>query len=219
MIITIDGPAGAGKSTLAKMLAARLGYDYLDTGSMYRTVALAGLRRNVNWDNPTELENVAKSIRLDIDNGRTLLDGEDVTDAVRSQEVTGHIRFAANNPDIRLLMVNQQRAIAERLAKAGKSLVTEGRDQGSIVFPDAECKIYLTATPEERTRRRLSEMRQRNESGDFDEILKSINKRDNEDVNRKIAPLIRPKNSIELITDGMNANEVLERLCEIVGKC
>ena len=150
MIITIDGPAGAGKSTVAKRLAALLGFDYLDTGAMYRAVALFGLRKNVNWDKPAELVAIAEQMRLHVESGRTFVDGEDVSDAVRSANVTEKTRFAANHPTIRAIMVRWQLN-----ATQGKNIVTEGRDQGTAVFPDAVCKIYLTATPEERARRRV----------------------------------------------------------------
>ena len=142
MIITIDGPAGAGKSTVAKALARRLGFRYLDTGSMYRAVALAGWRRDVDWQKPEQLAEVARQVRLEVQGDRILLDGEDVTDAVRTSEITAVTRFSADNPQIRQRLVELQRRVAER-----DNVITEGRDQGTVVFPHADFKFFLTASP------------------------------------------------------------------------
>jgi len=211
MIITIDGPAGAGKSTVAKRLAALLGFDYLDTGAMYRAVALCGLRKNVNWDKPDELVAIAKRMQIRVESGRTFVDGEDVSDAVRSADVTEKTRFSANNPAIRAVMVRWQQAAAQE-----KDIVTEGRDQGTAVFPNAECKIFLTATPEERARRRVQEYEQRGENADFDEILRQINRRDADDMAREVGPLCEPPDAVRVVTDGMTIDEVVIKLAEIV---
>ena len=136
MIITIDGPAGAGKSTVAKQLAATLGFDYLDTGAMYRAVAHCGIRKNVDWDKPDALVALAGQMQICVESGRTFVDGEDVSDAVRSAEVTEKTRFAANNPAIREIMVRRQQQIAQEKNAQAKNIVTEGRDQGTAVFPD-----------------------------------------------------------------------------------
>jgi len=211
MIITIDGPAGAGKSTVAKRLAALLGFDYLDTGAMYRAVALCGLRKNVNWDNPGELVAIAEGMQIRVESGQIFVDGEDVSDAVRSADVTETTRFAANNPAIRAMMVRRQQATTRC-----KNIVTEGRDQGTAVFPNAECKIYLTATPEERTRRRMQEYEQRGEKADFDEILQQINRRDADDRAREVGPLCEPPDAVRIVTDGMTIDEVVAKLAGIV---
>ena len=211
MIITIDGPAGAGKSTVAKRLAALLGFDYLDTGAMYRAVALCGLRKNVNWDNPGELVAIAEGMQIRVESGQIFVDGEDVSDAVRSADVTETTRFAANNPAIRAMMVRRQQATTRC-----KNIVTEGRDQGTAVFPNAECKIYLTATPEERTMRRMQEYEQRGEKADFDEILQQINRRDADDRAREVGPLCEPPDAVRIVTDGMTIDEVVAKLAGIV---
>ena len=211
MIITIDGPAGAGKSTVAKRLAALLGFDYLDTGAMYRAVALCGLRKKVNWDKPDELVAIAERMLIRVEFGRTFVDGEDVSDAVRTAEVTEKTRFAANNPAIRAIMVRWQQAVAQE-----KDIVTEGRDQGTAVFPNAECKIYLTAAPEERARRRLQEYEQRGEKANFDEILRQINRRDADDMAREVGPLCEPPDAVRVVTDGMTIDQVVAKLAEIV---
>ena len=211
MIITIDGPAGAGKSTVAKRLAAMLGFDYLDTGAMYRAVAFCGLRENVNWDKPDDLVAIAERMQIYVESGHTFVDGEDVSDAVRSADVTEKTRFAADNPAIRAIMVRWQQEAAR-----GKSTVTEGRDQGTVVFPDAECKIYLTASPEERARRRVQEYEQRGEKADYNEILQRINRRDAEDMAREIGPLCESADAIRVVTDGMTIDQVVAKLVAIV---
>ena len=166
MIVTIDGPAGAGKSTVARALARRLGYCYLDTGAMYRAVALAGLRAGVDWNRPEQLAELVATLDLRVSGERIYLQGEDVTDAVRTQAVTSVTRYAANHPQVRAHLVLLQRAVA-----AGQDMVTEGRDQGTVVFPRAECKIFLTASPEERARRRQRDLQQRGEPATLQQIL------------------------------------------------
>ena len=210
MLITIDGPAGAGKSTVAKRLAAMLGFDYLDTGAMYRAVALFGLRQNVDWDKPDALVAIAGQMQFRVEEGRTFVDDEDVSAAVRSADVTEKTRFAANNPTIRAIMVRWQQEVAR-----GKNIVTEGRDQGTAVFPDADCKIYLTATPEERARRRVQEFGQRGENADFAEILRQINRRDRDDMAREVGPLCEPDDATRIVTDGMTIDQVVTELAKI----
>ena len=222
MIITLDGPAGAGKSTIARELAVRLTeqgpipFEYLDTGSMYRAMALLGIRESVDWTVPEQLVRRANQATVDVVDGRTYLNGEDVTDAVRSPEVTLQTKFAADEPRIRELMVDLQRRIAVRFAEAGRGLVTEGRDQGTVVFPDAAFKIFLTASSEERARRRLGEMSQRGEQGDYHEILRRIIERDTHDAARTVGPLQQPEGAILLETDGMDIETVLEMLIKII---
>ena len=211
MIITIDGPAGAGKSTVAKQLAATLCFDYLDTGAMYRAVALCGIRKNIDWDKPAELVAIAEQMQIHVEAGRTLVDHEDISDAVRSAEVTEKTRFAANNPAIRAIMVRWQQQVAE-----DKNIVTEGRDQGTAVFPNAECKFYLTATPEERARRRMNEFEQRGENADYAEILQQINSRDASDMARKVGPLCEPPDATRVVTDGMTIEQVVAKLVSVV---
>lgn len=214
MIVTIDGPAGAGKSTVAQALARRLGFSYLDTGAMYRAVALAGLRRGVAWDRPEQLAELARQVDIRVTDDRIHLDGEDVTETVRSLEVTSVTRHAAGNPQVREYLVELQRTVA-----AGRDdTVTEGRDQGTVVFPHAACKIFLTASPPERARRRLEDLAVRGETATLEEILAAQERRDREDSTRAVGPLVRAPDAIEVLTDGLTIDEVVDRLEALVRK-
>jgi len=207
MIITIDGPAGAGKSTVAKLLAQRLGFFFLDTGAMYRAVALAGLRRGIDWAVPEQLAELAANVQIDLDGDRVLLDGQDVSHAIRSSQVTAVTRYVADSPQVRQLMVALQRRLA-----AGKNVVTEGRDQGTLVFPHAELKVFLTASPEERARRRLRDLAAQGESATFEQVLQAIAQRDQQDEQRPVGAMRRAPDAIELCTDGLTIEQVVDRL-------
>ncbi len=211
MIVTIDGPAGAGKSTVARALAARLGFEFLDTGAMYRAVALAGLRRGVDWERPEELARLAAGLRIEVRDGRTWLNGEDVTQAVRAEPVTAVTRHAADNTEGRRRLVELQRQVA-----ADRDVVTEGRDQGTVAFPEAECKFFLTASPEERARRRVRDLEKQGEAVGVAEVLAAQQCRDREDENRPVGALRRAENAIDIPTDGLSADEVVERMARLV---
>lgn len=211
MIVTIDGPAGAGKSTVAKRLARRLGFAYLDTGAMYRAVALAGLLRKVAWDDAAALAAIARQVDLRLAESQVLLDGEDVTQRIRTQEVTSVTRYAAGNPEVRAYLVTLQQAIGRN-----QSLVTEGRDQGTIVFPNAACKFYLLASAEERARRRLTDLAARGESATFEVVLADQERRDREDASRAVGPLKAASDAVPVETDGLTIDEVVDRLEGIV---
>jgi cytidylate kinase len=214
MIVTIDGPAGAGKSSAAKALAQRLGYRFLDTGAMYRAVALAALTRGHDFNQPEALVELARGLRIELEPPRVFLDGADVTAAIREVGVTAATHYAADNPGVREVMVQRQRTLA-----AGRDVVTEGRDQGTVVFPDAECKVFLTATPQERARRRWGELKERGEHVDFDEVLSQQTVRDRRDETRECGPLKKAADAIELLTDGLSEAEVVNRLEQLVRAC
>ena len=211
MIITIDGPAGSGKSTVASRLAEVLGFQYLRTGLMYRAVALAGLRRGVDWNDPDALVRVAKEIRLTFDGPHIFLDGEDVSTEVETLRVTAVTKYSAGNPAIREILTAMQQEYAART-----NCITEGRDQGTVVFPNAELKIYLDATPEERARRRFEQKKALGEPADYDEILAGIVQRDFEDSTREIAPLKPAPDAIHILSDGMTVEEVVEKIRALV---
>ncbi len=213
MIITIDGPAGSGKSTVASRLAEVLGFQYLRTGLMYRAVALAGLRRGVDWNDPDALVRVAKEIRLTFDGPHIFLDGEDVSTEVETLRVTAVTKYSAGNPAIREILTAMQQEYAART-----NCITEGRDQGTVVFPNAELKIYLDATPEERARRRFEQKKALGEPADYDEILAGIVQRDFEDSTREIAPLKPAPDAVHILSDGMTVEEVVEKIRAMVGK-
>jgi len=207
MIITIDGPAGAGKSSVARALARRLGFRFLDTGAMYRAVALAGMRRGLDWDVPADLARLAQKLQFKLAGDRLLLDGEDVTEAVRTSAVTAVTRYAADNPQVRERLVTLQRLLAGQ-----DNVVSEGRDQGTVAFPDAECKIFLTASPAERARRRLSDLQSQGEPVSLEQVLAAQARRDREDASRSVGPLVPAADALEVCTDGLTLEEVVDRL-------
>ena len=211
MIVAIDGPAGAGKSSVAKTLARRLGFYHLDTGAMYRAVALAGLRHGLDWNRPEQLAELAARLDLCAADERIYLHGEDVTAAVRTREVTAATRYAAGNPEVRARLVLLQREVAD-----GKNVVTEGRDQGTVVFPAAECKIFLTASPAERARRRLADLQQQGETATLEQILAEQERRDEEDAARAVGPLLCADDAVEVLTDGLTQDQVVDRLESLV---
>jgi cytidylate kinase len=211
MIVTIDGPAGAGKSTIARGLAKRLGFRFLDTGAMYRAVALAAMRAGLDWNEPAKLVELARRTQLEVSEDRVAIDGQDVTTDIRSSEVTAATHYAANNPGVREHLVELQRVAAGR-----DDIVTEGRDQGTVVFPHAECKIYLTATPQERARRRAKDLAARGETASVDDVLRNQNQRDARDASRAVGPMKAADDAVEVPTDGLTPDQVLDRLEALV---
>jgi cytidylate kinase len=211
MIVAIDGPAGAGKSTISRRLAERLGFAFLDTGAMYRAVALAALRRGFGTGDAAAIARLASESTVDFDGSRTLLDGEDVSALIRTSEVSAAVYLAADNVAVRHRLVELQRQIAE-----GKNIVTEGRDQGTVAFPHAECKIFLTANRLERARRRFEELVARGESVAFEEVLGQQDDRDRRDATRPVGALVKAADAIEVCTDGLTLDEVVDRIERIV---
>jgi cytidylate kinase len=211
MIVTLDGPAGAGKSTTARALARRLGFRFLDTGAMYRAVALAAVDRNLPWSDPAALVELTGRMNVELRVDRVFLDGVDVTEAIRTSKITGVTHYAADNPGVRAILVEWQRSAA-----AGDNIVTEGRDQGTVVFPHAECKIYLVASPDERARRRQKDLAARGEQVPLDKILAQQNQRDARDAGRTVGPMVPADDAIVFTTDGLSPAEVVDRLEAIV---
>ena len=211
MIVTIDGPAGSGKSSAARALAKRMGFRFLDTGAMYRAVTLAGLRRGIDWDDEAALALLAAEVELRLTDDCIFLDGEDVTALIRTSEITALTRHAADNRQVRLLLVDLQRELA-----AGEDVVAEGRDQATVAFPGAECKIYLTASDEVRAVRRLHDLVVRGEQVTLAEVLEKQRERDRNDLDRQFGGLRKAPDSIEINTDGMSPTEVLDRLEQLV---
>jgi len=215
MIITIDGPAGSGKSTAARKLAAKLGIAYLDTGAMYRAIALAAIRHGARLQHDAALIDVARKADVELDCGptftRVTLDGHDVSEEVRSMAVSQATSYVARIPEIRRMLVDKQRAIGASLG----SLVTEGRDQGSVAFPQADLKFFLDASIERRALRRYQELVADGEEASLDIIMENLQQRDGND-RRQWAPLLEPESAIHIDTTDMTIHEVVERLLEEV---
>ena len=212
MVITIDGPAGTGKSTVALDVAKRLGMDFLDTGAMYRAIGLEALRRDVSLTDEHEISYIARLCKTSFDWTKSppavLLNGEPVGHLLRSGDVTRAASFVAVIPAVRELMVQQQRQIG----KEHGNLVTEGRDQGTVVFPDAEFKFFLTATAAERAKRRAQQLRSRGEVVDLLQLQQQIESRDYRDANRPVAPLSCPRDAIAIDTTRLSEQQVIEQI-------
>ena len=211
MIVTMDGPAGAGKSILARQLADRIGFDFLDTGAMYRCVTLACLKKGVPLDNPVAVSDCSLSLDMKFLGASVLLDDVDVSLLIRSPEVTSAIRPIADNLLVRERLVEMQREWA-----GDRDVVTEGRDQGTVAFPSASCKIYLTASPQERAKRRVAQLASQGIVADVESVLAQQNQRDAEDTSRAHGPLRAASDAIYVYSDGLTQDEVLDRLVEIV---
>ncbi len=215
IVIAIDGPAGAGKSTLARRLAARLGFTYIDSGAMYRAVALWALRRNIDPSDRYRMQQLARaaSIRFEPGSSRVWLNGEDVTEAIRDPDVSTAASVAATGAGLRQALVEQQRAMA-----VSASVVMEGRDIGSVVFPDADVKVFLDAGQEERVRRRVAELGQRQALPPEAEkaVAVQIKERDTRDRTRSEAPLVQAPDAIYVDSSGLSAEQVEESVLRIV---
>jgi cytidylate kinase len=205
MVIAIDGPAGAGKSTVARAVAAALGFTYLDSGAMYRCVALAGLDSGADLDDAEETGELAGSLRIELDDERVGLDGRDVSDAIRDPRVTEASSRVSVHPPVREAMVARQRQLIE----AGR-YVAEGRDIGTVVSPDAPLKVFLTASAEERARRRAAQTGE-----DEEAVLAAQRERDERDENREHSALRAADDAVEIDTTGLALGEVVKRVVEL----
>lgn len=217
MIIAIDGPSGAGKSTLGKMLAKKLGLLYLDTGAMYRAVGLAVTRAGVAFDDHQAVARVAvkADIRLEgePEDLRVLLDGEDVTDAIRTNEIGQAASIVSTISDVRRVLVDHQRRLGDA---AIRGAVLDGRDIGSVVFPKADVKFFLTAKPEARARRRYEEDLAKGRASTFDQTFSEIRERDERDVSRSDSPLTIAEDAVVVDTSEIELPEVFARLLESI---
>jgi cytidylate kinase len=205
MIVTIDGPAGSGKSTAARTLATQLGYRFLDTGAMYRSFALACLEQKISLEDVPTVAKVCAASNLEMKDGAFFLNGNDVSQAIRTPEVTHAASIVAAYPEVRCLIVPIQRKIA-----SAKNIVAEGRDQGTVVFPDAECKFFLTASIEARAQRRYQEQIEKGQTTSLAELQQKISDRDGRDQNREHSPLFPAEDAMQIDTTNHSIEEVLE---------
>jgi CMP/dCMP kinase len=214
LIIAIDGPSGAGKSTLGRMLARELGLLYIDTGSMYRAVALAVLESSINADDDIAVGSLASRVDIELagdpDSIRVTLEGDDVTDRIRDEDVTHMSSIISTIPAVRRAMVKRQRELGQRGA------VMNGRDIGTVVFPDATVKFFLTADLKERAERRLAEEREYNPSATYEETLADIKDRDQRDTTRVDSPLVVADDAVVIDSSGQPIEKVFQRMLEIV---
>lgn len=205
LVIAVDGPAGAGKSTIAKLIADKLNINYIDTGAMYRAITYKCLQNNIDINNEKEVINIAKDCEIDFRDNNIYLNGEILKDEIRTMEVSNNVSNVAKIKEVRYLMVDIQRNIGKI-----NSVILDGRDIGSYVFPNADYKFFLVATPEERGKRRYKELVNKGYDVNLEEIINDIIKRDDIDSNREFAPLVKADDAIEIDTTGKSINEVVQ---------
>ena len=217
MIIAIDGPAGSGKSTVAKIVAEKLNFRYIDTGSMYRSVAWKSLQKNTVLKDEEAIADIASKVEIELVLGKNgqlvFVDGENITDQLKVEEISRGAAIVAAQPIIREIMTTKQR----QLGKLGK-VVMDGRDIGTVVFPQADKKFFLDADPKERGRRRFIELKEKKQvsEADLSIIIEQVIQRDNEDRNRKIAPLKKARDAILIDTTKLNIDQVVKKIITII---
>lgn len=212
IVVAIDGPAGAGKSTVARAVAKRTGLPYLDTGALYRAISWKLDREGIPADDGEGIKRALANFKLEFSEGRISADGIDVTTAIRTPHIDAIVSPYSARPEVRAALLELQRA------QAVNGLVADGRDMGTVVFPDAELKIFLTASAEERARRRYKERVDRGEKANYDEILKQVIARDEYDMTREIAPLRPAQGCVILDSSDMNADEVTDAISGLVSE-
>lgn len=213
LIIAIDGPSGAGKSTVARALARRLGYKHLDTGAMYRAVAWKAAKEGLTLEDEDAVAMIAERARLDVGPAAVLIDDEDVTTAIRTPEIDRAAAVTARLPKVRSALVARQRKAGEQ-----GGIVMEGRDIGTVVFPDADVKIYLDASSEERARRRTAGPAHGARQAALSDVASELRARDHSDLTRTTSPLTLAKDAVHLETTGLTVEETLEKVMELVEK-
>lgn len=211
--IAIDGPGGAGKSTIAKLVGDKLGLEYIDTGAMYRAVGLKLNRKGIKPDDLISISNVLEETTIDFVNGKIILDGDDVSDIIRTQEISKFASIYSQIPEVRSKLVDIQRRIA-----AGKSVIMDGRDIGTNVLTDAELKVFLTADSMVRARRRYEELRSKGVKANLDDIHEEIKDRDYQDMNRKLNPLVQAEDAVMLDTSDMTIDEVVNTIVAMAAR-
>ncbi|MHA4989392.1 (d)CMP kinase [Cetobacterium somerae] len=210
-IIALDGPAGSGKSTIAKVIAKNFGLTYLDTGAMYRMVALYILENNIDFNNVADVENILNNIKVDIIDDKFILNGKDVSLEIRTPEVTKIVSPVSAIKAVRVKLVDLQREISK-----GKKVILDGRDIGTVVFPNADLKIFLVASPEERAKRRVKDYASKGITEDFETVLKDILERDHTDSTRKESPLKKAEDAIEVDTSFLNIEESVQAISNLI---
>ena len=210
-IVAIDGPAGAGKSTIAKLVAQRIGADYIDTGAMYRAVALKLLRTGTDYKDPEALQAMLDGMDVDFSEGCTIMDGEDVSGLIRTPEISALASPSSGVPAVRYKLTALQQAMGKR-----KSIVMDGRDIGTVAFPDADFKFFLTASADERARRRTEEMRAKGQEADFEIIRADIIQRDYQDSHREFRPLKKAEGAVEIDSTDMSIESVVDTMMAFI---
>ncbi|MBS6023361.1 MAG: (d)CMP kinase [Paeniclostridium sordellii] len=205
LVIAVDGPAGAGKSTIAKIVADKLNINYIDTGAMYRAITYKVLTNNIDINDENAIVEVAKNSDIDFKDNNIYLDGKILKEEIRTPQVSHNVSNIAQIKDVRHLMVDVQRDIGNK-----SSVILDGRDIGSYVFPNADYKFYLVASPEERGKRRYKELIKKGYETTLDEVINDVIRRDEIDSNREFAPLVKAKDAIEIDTTGKNIDNVVE---------
>ncbi|MBL6468019.1 MAG: (d)CMP kinase [Mogibacterium sp.] len=208
--IAIDGPGGAGKSTIAKMVAEKMNMEYIDTGAMYRAIGWMFSKNNVNTEDSAEVQDVLNRTAIDFDNGKIFLNGEDISGEIRTPEISKAASVCSKLPEVRSKLVALQREIAE-----GKSVVMDGRDIGTNVLPNAEVKIFLTANPMVRAKRRYDQLLESGKEADLNSIFEDIKERDYQDTHRELNPLQQAEDAVLLDTSDMTINQVLDEIMKM----